>query len=85
MSVMENADEFLSAMRQLDPTIHDAFEAFGFALNEVPKVDDMTWLGEIRNPSGNLLGVFHSVSRESRWFPGLTAKEALEILTQEIL
>ena len=77
MGQVKNGNKFLEEMQRLNPEIVDEAEAIEFAMQNTPMVDEMTWFG----PLGD--GIYHANSRESRYFPGMTEKEAAQALMKE--
>lgn len=76
---MENAEEFLSAVRKYDDSIESLDDAIMFGLENSEQIDDMKWMGEFAG------GVFYSDSEGSQWFDGMTRFEALMALSQQLL
>ena len=77
---MKYSDNFLKEMKRLGgEEITDFDDAIAYAMDNVPLIDDMTWFGELGQ------GVYYANSRESRWFPELTASEVAYVLAKEML
>jgi hypothetical protein len=72
------SEHFLNEMKRLSPAVEDWADAIEFALSQVPKVAEYTWLGQVGS------GTFLATSRESRWFPNMTPSMVATILVEEM-
>ena len=76
-----NEENFLSEMRNKNPLIEegDYESAHTFAMQQVPKIKEMTWFGQIGN------GVYYADSEMWKWYPNTSTEEVVRQLVSEMI